>query len=67
VWARKDIHTVTCPKCIVTPESKQTVELFSVLKHLRVPVDPERHGAKEIDGLVILETEYQKELNHGAR
>lgn len=67
MWARRSIHTPTCPKCIITPASQQAVELFSILKHLRIPLEAEHYSAKEIDALAILETEYQKELNHGAR
>jgi hypothetical protein len=67
VWAHRDNYTATCPKCVVTPDSRRLVEWFRTLKHLRITFRPEVSSAKDLDAFCVLETEYQKELNYGAR
>jgi hypothetical protein len=67
VWVRRGALATSCPKSIITPYSKHAVELFSMRKHLRMVMHEEQFSAKEIDALAVLETEFQKELNYGAR
>ena len=64
VWARKHVSTGTCPKCFVTAQSLAWLEEFAVRRRLGQRW-PEELGAREAEAFLILEAEWEAEMQNG--
>ncbi len=66
VWARKRASTMECPKTVVTAESLSMLDTFHAWKILGA-ADLQEMTAREVDGLMTLEREYQAERKDAER
>jgi hypothetical protein len=64
VWARKRVSTKTCPKSFVMAQSLAWLEKFVVTRRLGQRW-PEELGAREAEAFLILETEWEAEMQNG--
>jgi hypothetical protein len=64
VWARKSASTHSCPRSFVTAQSMAWLEEFLVRRRLGQRW-PEELGAREAEAFLILEAEWQAELQNG--
>jgi hypothetical protein len=64
VWARKGVSTSSCPKSLVTAQSLAWVEEFMVRRRLR-QMWPMELGAREAEAFLMLETEWEAEVQNG--
>jgi hypothetical protein len=64
VWARKHAATGTCPKSFITAQSVAWLEEFVVRRKLDQRW-PENLGAREAEAFLILESEWEAEIQNG--
>jgi hypothetical protein len=64
VWARKHVSINTCPKSFVTAQSLAWLEEFAVRRRLWQRW-PEELGAREAEAFLILESEWEAEVQNG--
>ena len=64
VWARKHASTDRCPKSFVTAQSLAWLEKFVVRRRLGQKW-PEELGAREAEAFLILESEWEAEMQNG--
>ena len=64
MWARKHVSTNTCPKSFVTAQSLAWLEEFVVRRRLGQRW-PEELGAREAEAFLILESEWEAEMQNG--
>jgi hypothetical protein len=64
VWARKQVAIATCPKSYITAQSVAWLEEFVVRRKLDQGW-PDTQGAREAEAYLILEAEWEAEVQDG--
>jgi len=64
VWARGRVWTDQCPKTVITAQSLELIERYSLWRRLGAAY-PEPLSAKELEAFLALEREIEAEASHG--
>jgi hypothetical protein len=64
VWAREGAIAFQCPKSVISAQSTHILDQFQLWKQFGGGI-PLVFEAKEAEGILLLEKEWQRELQHG--